>query len=259
MSKISQQVLEQIKDENLKPYPKWLFILWHVFLIISLLLTVVLGGFVMALVFLHFDNIDWEFVSFSGDQGLPPFLEVLPFLWLSMLIVVNFLALKVFSLFEQAYKHSHVLIVLVSIGLSILLGWSINHNRGADFFEQSLRDNIGPYAEMQRSFEDKFLIPEKGLLPGRVIQINSSVEIELEDLKSKNWTIHFDQKLADKKGIQMLQPGQMVMVVGKIQENDTFLARDIRIKRIFGENLRKKIIQKRPVLKPQIRFTQQIP
>jgi len=243
MSKVSDNVLGQIKESNLKPIPKWYFVLLNIFLIIILVTTILAGGLVVSLAFLHLSNLDWEFISFLGEHDFPPFIQVLPALWLGMIMILLFISIKVFSLFERSHKYSSVLIVLSSISLSIILGAFIYSSHAADFLERSLRENIRPYSEMQERAEQKFMRPEKGLLPGIIIKINSPSQFELLDLRNKAWKVEIQPNTLPRKKILKIETGQAVMLIGKQKSNYEFEVHEIRVKRVFGMNMRDKIMR----------------
>jgi hypothetical protein len=230
MSKLSEHVLEQIKDKGIKPKPRWYFVLMNIFLIASLVFAILVGGMVMGLIFLKLSHLEWGYVRFIGDDVFPRLWEVLPLIWVIMLLLVLLMASRVFEMIEGSYKYSHLVVLGASILLSTILGGVVYASRLSDLVELSLRSHLDFYEQMESMAEQKFELPDKGLLPGRVIEIRNG-GFTLEDLRDDDWDVTAPENL-----IQMvhLENGQMVMVIGEKTDDDAFIARDLKVKRAFG-------------------------
>jgi len=242
MSKISQNVLDKIKEDDLKPKPKWVFVLWNVMLIASFISAILVGALVTGLVILKLSHLEWGFMRIIGDGVLPGYWEVLPIMWLGLLVLVVILASQVFEMMEGNYKYSHWIVLGGAVVSSILLGGVVYASRLADVLENSLRANLNVYEQMETLAEQKWNLPEKGLLPGKIIEIRES-DFDLEDLKDNEWIVTADLEMIKRA---RLQPNQMIMVIGEKTADGEFLARDIKEKRAMGGNkpMKKMIIQR---------------
>lgn len=245
MSKVSKNIMEQIKDGSIKPRPRWQFVLMNIFMIIALITTIIAGGLVMSLVFLKLFNLDWDFISITGEHGAPV-LRVLPLIWFLLMVILMLLAVWVFERTENGYKYHPLWLVFGSIFLSVLLGAVIYTSQASDFLDASLRGVLPPYAAMELERERLFEAPEKGFLPGRVIEVSLPTGMQLQDSHQNTWTIIFQNNLQNKPSIQNLKEGQSVMVIGIKTEDGRFLAKEIKTKRAFGEGgVMKKVILNR--------------
>lgn len=246
MSKVSKHIMEQIKDEAIKPRPRWQFVLMNIFLIISLILAIAAGGMVMSLVFLKLFDLEWSLVSFNGEHG-PSLLRVLPLIWILLLIIMLLLSVWVFERMEGGYRYRPAWLMLGAIVLSVILGGVIYATRGAELLEDSLRRALPTYQAMESAREIMFLDPERGLLPGKIVELTLPDGLELEDLRENVWEVSFQPDLAAKSSVQNLQVGQMVMVIGVKSDDNQFMAQDIRTKRAFGGFLIKQVMQNRVI------------
>lgn len=240
MSKVSKNIMEQIKDGAIKPRPRWQFVLMNLFLIISLILAIVAGGLVMSVVFLKLFNLEWEFVSFNGADG-PTLLGVLPVIWILLLIIMLLLSVWVFERMEGGYRYSPVWLMLGAISLSVILGGLIYLTRAADFLEDSLRRALPSYSAMEDDRERLFLDPERGLLPGKIVELTLPDGFQLQDLRENVWEVTLQPGLAARPLVQNLHEGQMVMVIGEKSQDNHFVAIDIRSKKAFGGFLMKQV------------------
>ena len=243
MSEISKNIMEQIKDGAIKPRPRWQFVLMNVFLIVTLVLAIVAGGVVMSLVFLKLFNLDWDLVSLSGEKG-PSIFGVLPFIWILLLMLMLLLSVWVFEQMEGGYRYRPVWLMVGAILLSVLLGGVVYVVKGADFIEDALRLAIPPYQEMEKAREILFLNPERGALPGKIVQLALPQGFELEDLRDDVWNVTLAPGLAGAPLVRGLKEGQMVMVIGVKTDDDQFVAQEVRVRKAFGGKSMKPVLLK---------------
>lgn len=259
MSDISKNILDQIKEEGIKPRPRWQFVLISVALIIVLIATITTGGIAMSLILLKLFNLEWDLVSFTGDGGRPTILDVLPLVWIALLGLVLLLAVWAFEKTEAGYKYHPMWIVVGSIFISAILGGFLYGTRGADLFDKLLQENIPPYSELEKMRALRFHLPESGILPGRVVEIISPSTMQLEDLREQIWSVELAPPMMKVKNLENIPVNTMVMVVGEMRDNNNFLARDIRMKTFLmpprlkeqlKDRLKKRLEGEEPFLKP---------
>ena len=65
--------------------------------------------------------------------------------------------------------------------------------------------------------------PDKGILPGVILKINSEQEFDLKDLKGKEWRVGFENH-----NRFLLEPGQKIKAIGKKINKQNFKAEQIR-------------------------------
>lgn len=240
MSDISKNILEQIKEEGIKPRPRWQFILISLILIVVLTATVVIGGVAMSLIFLKLFNLEWDLVTVMGEGGRPAILGVLPLIWIVLLVLVLGLAVGVFEKTETGYKYHPILVVMGAILISVLLGAVLYGARGADLFDRVLQENIGAYNELEKRQALQFHLPEVGVLPGRVLEIVSPSIMQLEDLREHVWTVNLPPDLLEKKKFNHIPLNSMVVVRGEKLDDDSFEADDFHLKNDLPMRLKRK-------------------
>lgn len=245
MSKISENIVDQIKKEKVTPRPRWVFVVSNIVLITMLIVTVVMGGIAMSLIYLKLFNLEWGFVTFGGDRGLPRVFEVMPLLWILLLIVLLGASVWTFEKTETGYRYQPTMVVVGAIFMSMLLGAFIYTTRGAEIFETVLRNNLPPYEAMEMAKERKFLNPEQGILVGEFMEKITDQQITVEDISEHQWTVLLTANMANDRGVQRLERGQPILVIGKKTADQTFEAREIKFKRITGgADMRNKLIRK---------------
>ncbi len=238
MSKTTKDILGKIKKDGVTPKPKWQFVLINFLLIVAVITAVVIGGLAMSLIFLKIFNLDWEFVSIAGERGLPPVFQVLPLLWIVLLLVVLLLSVWAFEKTEGGYKYSPVWVVVGSIFVSMILAGAFYAANGAEMADDILRATIPAYEKWEDRREGMFHLPEQGGLPGKVLKIESEKMFQLMDLQNHEWEVHVLPQSPAQKKIRELKQGQMIFVVGEKKGEDVFEAKDIRSKRGVPPKLR---------------------
>lgn len=238
MSKNTKDILDKIKESGIKPKPRWQFVFVNFLLIVAVITAVVMGGLVMSLIYLKLFNLDWEFVSIAGERGLPPVFEVLPLIWIVLLLLVLILSVWAFEKTEGGYKYSPVWVVVGSVFVSMLLAAAFYAVNGAETADNILRSTIPAYEKWEERREGKFHLPELGGLPGQVLDIPSEWSFHLRDLKNNTWTVEVIPASPAQKKIRDLHVGQMIFALGKQKESGVFEARDLRLKKGPVSNLR---------------------
>jgi hypothetical protein len=169
MSKISENIVGQIRESGIRPKARWRFVVANLLLLLALIATVVVGGLVMSLVFLKIGDLDWEYLSWGGERGLPRILESLPLIWLLLLVLMLLLSVWVFEKTEAGYRFRPVWLVLGSIAVSTIFGAVAYALHGPEMVDAFLRNALPAYHQMEQERLRQFHLPALGVLPGRVV------------------------------------------------------------------------------------------
>lgn len=223
MSNISKNILEKIENDQVKPKPKWQFLLMHILLIVVFLACLLVGGAMMGLIFLKINNVDWDLLNRVEAN----FWEFLPAIWFGLLLLMLLIAKQLFTMMEGGYRIRPVILIGLAVGVSLLLGGAIYFTKAADFLEISLRQNVPFYLQMESDATGRFARPDKGVLPGKVITMPVGQEFSLEDLSGKEWNVMYT---TEAQPVRMIKIGQPVMVLGTQLNETTFQADQIRVK-----------------------------
>lgn len=245
MSKISENIVDQIKKEGVKPRPRWQFVLSNILLVAVLIVTIILGGLAMSLIYLKLFNLEWRFVTFGGEHGLPRFFEVLPLLWIILLLILLGAGVWAFEKTEGGYKYQPTWVVVGAIFMSMLLGGVVYFVNGADLVEDILRANIPPYELMEIAKEQKFLNPDQGILVGRFDELIVPGQLQVIDLLDHDWTVNLNDNLSGRPDVKRLNIGQPIVVFGVKTGDSTFDAKDLKFKQMTGgKQVRDKILDR---------------
>lgn len=227
MEEVTKNTLQKIKQEKIKPIPKWRFLLkdslvWGLFV-----LNLIFGsiGFAISLYILSNNDVvlesslatnAWEWMIFS-----------IPIAWILLTILFVFIAYYNFKHTKGGYRFTVVKIFLMNIVVSIVLGAIINGFGLSQKLNTVFSDNIPFYNHTMDLRSEVWMRPESGYLAGSIVEINLDTKsFKLEDLNGKTWDISYSN--ATVRGRVSLQVGEEIKLVGKQLSTKTFDASEVR-------------------------------
>jgi hypothetical protein len=229
MTDISKKTLEKIKKEQVHPKPRWYFLTRNYFFWLMFALTTLLGGVAFGMILSITTNLDWDIYHYLG-LSLPEAVVIsLPYLWIALLVFFLFITYYNFVHTRTGYRYRFVVIFLISLLISILLGFGFYQYGWTETVERQLRARIPGYQRMVYTGENQWMHPEKGLLSGIIIEINvKEKSLRLKDYHGKEWTIDINQAMI--RGNVSLKENLEIKVIGQKVSEDVFTATEIRIR-----------------------------
>lgn len=206
---ISQQVIDKITSQHLRPIPKWEFVLRHWFYWLL---------FVVCLIILII-SLSLSFFGLSTKILDPSIL---------IFIVITFLSLSLF-LYRQtkrAYQISLLHSSIVIIGVAIVSGLSIYRLGFTSRLDLQLESVLPYYRSVAPMKINYWSNPSQGRLAGTITKLVDGQTLILQDLQSVYWQIDFSQAII--RGRASLEVGQQIKILGKVGSLNTFIATDIR-------------------------------
>ncbi|KAA3630856.1 MAG: hypothetical protein DWQ02_17270 [Bacteroidetes bacterium] len=221
----SKKILEKIKSENIQPIPRWKFVLKNVSLWAVFSIAVIFGALAFSIVLFSIQQSEFDLLSHMSHSRLEFFLGLLPFFWIISL--VTFLILAIFSIqhSKKGYKFTVSRLVGISTALSILLGTLFFIGGGAERLENAFAVNVALYESIQEKKIKTWMKPDEGFLSGTISKTNSN-SFELTDFNEKIWVVFYEDAFIPPR--IMLEPGEMIKLVGQIVEDNKFRADEIR-------------------------------
>lgn len=247
MSDIRINILEKIRAGMVRPRPRWQFMLMGIGLILLLIGVVMIGGVAMAMVFQQLGSLDWDWVLMSRDGRMGWLLDLMPWMWMVLMLVMGIIAYWLFFRTERGYIYKPVIVVVVIGILSIGLGGVIYAVQGGAKLDEVLLDHVPAYQVMEQRRWLHFDRPEVGLLPVKVRGLLAPNLIQAEDLHGRDWEVRVDVEAEHPSQMNHLQYNDMVILKGRQLDDDTFEAVDMRWKKRLpehGEKLYKKGVRK---------------
>ncbi|PWB38330.1 MAG: hypothetical protein C3F02_04975 [Parcubacteria group bacterium] len=221
---LEQKVIENIKEQHLKPRPRWQFLAKdYVFWGLGFL-AILIGGLTFAVIIYMFLNSDWEVYSLFSDTIAVHIFTVLPYFWILFLVLFVIVAYYNLRHTNKGYVFSLPKLIGAAVGLSMLLGvfW---YNLGLGYtIDNILTDNVPFYGQHFSKHTQRAHLwqrPEEGFLVG-VVSERQGDTVWLNDFTGNVWRV----TLADLEGPWLMEitSGSPVRLVGEVVGEDTFKA-----------------------------------
>jgi hypothetical protein len=217
---ISNKTLNLINKKQIKPIPKWEFVVknWGLWsgLILCLILLVVGFGFSM---FGIIDNI------------------IVPYLWLFIAAIFLLISYFLFEKTKGAYHFPRWQVLFSMLVIALVLGTTFFKMGLASRFDNSLENNFPGYRRMVPMRIQAWSNPQSGYLSGTITKVVDTKNFKLKDFSGKSWTITGSNILI--RGRVTIKVGEEIKLIGSQRDDDTFLAKEIRPWTSPGQNMMK--------------------
>jgi len=230
---IDNEILQKISDENLKPKPKWEFLLKNIYFWTLGVITIILGGLSVSAVIFVFKNIRWGFYDLTHNNIFTFTIDFIPYLWILLLAVFLFFGHIIIRKTKHGYKYSLLIIAGVSILSSIVLGFIFTAIGFGQIIDRDLGKRVPFHRDIELHNKTIWNKPTEGLMIGEIENIENNFYITTlngESMKILNGS-------EGKKELEVLKENKEVRMIG-IKKDEGFyichIIHDIReIKKEF--------------------------
>jgi cytochrome c-type biogenesis protein CcmE len=221
----SEKLISKMKNQNLKPIPKWRFTIKGMGIGFTILVSVILGGLAFSIILFSIQQLGFDLVTHMSHSKIEFLLGLLPFLWIVLLIV--FLILGVISIknSRKGYKFSPSRLIIINAAFSVLFGTLFFIGGGAQWLENIFAVKIELYESVNEKKINMWSMPEEGYLSGTIQSVNEKSLI-LVDFNKKKWTVDYQQSFIPPS--VLLEDGEVIKLKGKMKAPDYFRADEVR-------------------------------
>ncbi len=192
-------VLTRLKEEAITPRPRWQCLLSEYGRWFLWALTVVLAALVFSVALEVMMSAPYALYEATHSNFLTFFMDIMPLLWLTLLVALVALALYELRQTKRGYRYSLLLVIGSSFGLS-LFGAVIFHVVHTGFWlDQSLGRQMPYYMSLEKQESKMWHNPAAGRFVGvSVIPTDSlppllpSASVAFKDVDGVTWTIITD-------------------------------------------------------------------
>ncbi len=223
--KRSKKIIERIRQEEIRPIPKWVFTSKNVIIWLAFLLSIFIGSAAFSIVLFAIQQTDFDLISHMSHSRLEWFLGLLPFFWIITLVV--FIVISTFSMYhsKRGYKLPWSRLVGGSVALSILLGSLFFIGGGAGKLEKAFAIRVALYESLEHKKKKIWMSPEDGYLSGTIQSVQDSI-IQLIDFDSRHWQVDFHDAFIPP--VVYLENGEAIKLIGNINGENSFKAEEVR-------------------------------
>lgn len=214
---VSKKVLKQINKEEIKPLPKWRFLLKNYVIWSLFIINLTIGSIGAGIIF---------FIIVNGDLVNSP-LYTIPFAWI--VISICFIAIAVYNYkhSEKGYKYSLWRVMLANLLLSVVLGVLLFTLGISERINDVFSENIPIYNHTMDMRSKIWMRPDDGYLAGTIISVDEEKStLVFEDLNNDKWTIDYETSQVRAR-VQLVE-GEKIKIIGSREDQNSFNASDIR-------------------------------
>lgn len=125
MKDLSGTIIDKIKQENIRPYPKWRFTVSRGCIVVLFLTSILLGFLGTAIALFQIRNSEWELYHHAGHSFAEFILLSLPWFWLLVLCGLTTVSFYYFRKMGRGYKYNTLLVVGVSL---VMQAWPLRRS-----------------------------------------------------------------------------------------------------------------------------------
>jgi hypothetical protein len=229
MEKLCDKVLCKIKEEKIEPKPRWFFLARDYCIWSAFLFSVIVGSLAFCVVLAVSINNDWDIYGHLGRTFFQHLIFSLPYLWIILLALFLWLAYFNYKHTRKGYRYHAYTIFGLSIVSSIVLGSIFSASGMGTRIDRFLDQSIPNFKAVNccQTHEKDWDQPEKGLLGGRIKDVVSQNDFQLEDFNGAIWLVQ------ESAGTVVFEPlrvsvGEEVKIIGREQQENVFWAEEIR-------------------------------
>jgi hypothetical protein len=185
-----------------------------------------LGIVACSIIIFQISHTDWDLYK-QSSYSLPRLIVLsIPYLWGLFLVIFIGFSYYYFRRTEKGYRYNPIVIILLSVFISGLGGKAFYDAGFSEKLEKHFQEKIPFYNSINLYGHRMWRSPDKGLMAGEIVKINSTQEIELLDLQGKRWRIGISHTVW--RGRLKPEVGLLIKLIGKKTGDDRFTASEIR-------------------------------
>lgn len=223
---LTQKVLSDIKQKNIKPKPKWHFTAKNIIFAGFLALFLAFGSLAFSIMLFLLINNDWDLRHLVAKGLLAFLISTFPYIWIFLFVIFLMLSFIIFRKMRGSYRFKYSLVLFLGV-LAILVVGSILHKAGVGkIMDLALRKHIPLYQDVIEKRNNIWLKPEQGVLVGKVTSTKQDTIIII-DPRGEKWKVDIEKISLDE--FKIIKSGFPVKIIGEIEEEGYFKATAIRI------------------------------
>lgn len=219
-SQLQASVLERIEKEHVQPMPKWQFVLYEYGIWCLWGLSVVIGAIAVAVMVFVSMHAGFAFYEATHETPLSFFIEVLPYLWIMIFIVMAVLAYSNMRKTKKGYKYPLWQILMSSLFFSVLGGIVLHYAGVGYLIDHAMGSKMPMYPSFEATELRMWQMPEEGRIVGRIEEKQPmDAFVRFVDIDDNQWLLNTQELMSE--DIATLQSGKRVKVLGVVTSSSS--------------------------------------
>lgn len=244
MDDLSKNILSKIKSSNLRPIPRYRFVLVNIFYWLMFIFTALLGGLIFGFLIVGFLKVDFEVISVLRPR-LFMFLDILPVAWIVLFSVMMFVAYYGFHKTSTGYKYRMISIALLNIFISVVIGVVMYQTSLSHKIDKIMEINLGMYKQVFDRRENFWTRPKEGVLSGMIQEmVENGFFLETPRHEDYMVVVGDDTYML----LPKLEKGIRIKVIGDLMGDKIFMAEQIKLWEpgLLGPQFRPRNFERKP-------------
>lgn len=224
MPDLSNKVLDEIKDKNITPKPRWQFVSRDLLFWAAFSVSVGVGAVAVSAMLDRITSIDWDIYPQLGRGPVLHVFMSLPYLWVVVVVLFSLLAIYNFRHTKEGYRYRPVVVITTSVIISLVGGTALFLVGYGGKIDECVVQRPSFALTIERP-RDVWGQPERGLLAGEIEAIDDEEKsFRLLDLAGEPWQVLYFRAVYQIP----LFPDEQVKIIGEIIGDHLFEAAEIR-------------------------------
>ena len=221
----SNKIIEKIKEENIRPIPKWYFNSKNIGVLLIFVMSVLIGAASFSVILFSIQQAEFNLIGHLDHSRIELVLGLLPFFWIITLMIFLIIAIYSFQRSRKGYKFDWPRLVGYSTAFSILLGTLCFIGGGAQWLDQTFEARLDIYESIDEKKKKVWMNPSNGYLAGSIEGLTGDA-LRLIDFNEDVWEISYDNAFIAPP--VFLEKGEKIKLVGEVTGVNQFKAEQIR-------------------------------
>jgi len=227
MTNLANKVLDELRDQDVRPVPAWRFVMQSVVAWIGFAILMIFGAQAVSIILFLLSDHDWtELAHFRGGP-LGYLFVALPYVWILAMVALTVAAYLDFKKTKGGFRYRPLVVVGVVLGVSLLAGFGLHAMGMGKRADALLERQVPLYRQMAPRGQQIWDKPAQGRLVGEIERISEDgTKIELRTPAGEKWSVS-TESVPGQRLLEQLKEGAQVRVVGQPQQGGEFKARMI--------------------------------
>ena len=226
MDEIQKEILERIKNKEIKPKPRWYFSLKNNAFWGAFVASIVVGSVAFAVMLFSLADNDWTIYTRLHKSFVEYFIASIPYFWIAWIVLFMLISYAEFRHTKRGYRFMTHLVVGGSVVLSMVLGTGFFFLGFGGKTHELLIENVPYYRSFVFDKRGMWSQPSLGLLSGTIRTVQNNNQFMLEDWEGRIWQVQAE----DSTWHLPFAPEtmEMVRIIGEKSDDNYFRADEIR-------------------------------
>lgn len=216
----NQEILEKIKEQNIRPRARWHFLLKNYAIWASGLVALLVGACAFSVIVYLSNYSGFELGREMNKSWEEILLLTLPYFWLIFLAVFIFIFYYNLKHTKSGYRYPVWMVALLAVAGSVFLGGLLYAAGLGQEIDEVLGSQTKIYSTVMNPHIGFWSNPSEGRLLGLVLTAPDNGSFSLVDREQKEWQVVLDSQA----GSDLVVFGQPVRLLGRQQDDGSFLA-----------------------------------